>query len=341
MLRPDGSLRPGAVVWTGDRIEAVEELGPGPHPDRTLAPGFVDLQVNGYAALDVAGGSGDDLDALDRTLAAAGTTAWCPTLTSRPLDWYAGWFAAHQRRPVGELAIHLEGPFLSRAGAHRPDALRTPDATWIAALPGRVGLVTLAPELAGAPDAIAQLIRRSVVAALGHSEATYAEAVAAAERGATLVTHVFNAMPGLHHREPGLVGAALARDDLTPAVIGDGVHVHPAVLRLVLASGPAILVSDSVAWEQRGLVIQHGAARLPDGTIAGSVITLADAVRVAVDAGAGLTAALVAAAATPARIMGRSDLGVLAAGARADIVELDPELRVRAVWRGGEEARGR
>lgn len=341
VLRPDGSLRPGAVVWAGDRIQAVEDIPPGAHPDRTLIPGLIDLQVNGYADVDVATGSADALDALDHRLATAGTTAWCPTLTSRPLDWYAGWFADHPRPVAGEIGVHLEGPFIARPGAHRPEVLRAPDAGWIAELPSRVALVTLAPELPGAMAAIGQLSPHRVVA-LGHSEATFAQAQEAAGCGATLVTHVFNAMPGLHHREPGLVGAALARHGLTPAVIGDGVHVHAAILRLVLDSGPAVIVTDSVAWENRpALVVERGAARLHDGTLAGSVITAAEALRTAVGAGVGLADGLAALTATPARIMRRADLGIIAPGARADVVELDPALQVTRVWRGGQPVEGR
>lgn len=340
VLRPDGSLRPGVVVCSAGRVERVDEAAGAELPDRILAPGLVDLQVNGLGDVDVARSDGPALERLDRRLAEAGTTAWCPTLTSRPLDWYAGWFAGHPRPTPGEIGVHLEGPFISRAGAHRRDALQAPDAAWIDALPDRVRIVTLAPELPGGLDAIDRLTPARVVA-LGHSEADYACALEAAARGATLVTHVFNAMAGLHHREPGLVGAALARTGLTPAVIGDGVHVHPAVLRLVLAGGPAVLVSDSVASERTGLEVDAGAARLPDGTLAGSVITLADAVRVAVDAGVALPDALLAATATPAAIVGRPDLGRFAPGARADLVAFDPDLRVEGVWRNGEAVRGR
>lgn len=339
VLRPDGSLRPGVVVIAGGRIERVDDISGAGLPERTIAPGLIDLQVNGYGALDVASGSESDLDLLDRNLALAGTTSWCPTLTSRPLDWYEQWFLAHPDAPGGEIGVHLEGPFISRAGAHDPEVLRPPELEWLAGLPPRVRLVTLAPELPGALEAIEMLRDRAVVA-LGHSGASYERAVAAARQGAVLVTHVFNAMEPLRHRAPGLVGAALARDGLIPAVIGDGRHVHPSVLRLVLASGPAVLVSDSVAFDRYGLSVSGGAARLADGTIAGSVITLADAVRISVDAGMALAPVLVAATAAPARVMGRPDLGVIEAGARADLVALGPGLEIVGVWRAGRELAG-
>jgi N-acetylglucosamine-6-phosphate deacetylase len=335
VLRPDGTLGPGDVVLEGGHVAAVlDDPGPDP-PDRTLSPGLIDLQVNGLGQWDVAAG---DLAALGAALAAAGTTSWCPTLTSRPLPEYADWFAANPDAAPGELGVHLEGPFLSadRPGAHRVDALRPPDPAFVADVPGRVRLVTLAPELPGALDAVAALSARGVTVALGHSDATYEQAVAAADAGARLVTHVFNAMAPLHHRAPGLAGAALADDRLVPCVIGDGVHVHPAVLSVILRARPAVLVSDSVATS--GVRVEDGAARLPDGTLAGSVITLADAVRIAVGAGVPLNAALVAATRTPADAVGRFDIGRLRAGNRADVVVFDRDLRVTQVWVGGERS---
>jgi N-acetylglucosamine-6-phosphate deacetylase len=335
VLRPDGSLRPGAVVLEGGHVAAVlDDAGSHP-PDRTLSPGLIDLQVNGLGRWDVWNG---DLAPLGAALAAAGTTSFCPTLTSRPLPDYAAWFAANPDAAPGELGVHLEGPFLSphRAGAHRVEVLRPPDLAFLAKLPARVRLVTLAPELPGALEGVAALNARRVTVALGHSDAGYDEAVAAADAGAHLVTHVFNAMAPLHHRAPGLAGAALADDRLLPCVIGDGVHVHPAVLSLVLRAGPAVLVSDAAATA--GLRVEDGAARLPDGKLAGSVITLADAVRTTVGAGVPLGVALTAATRTPADAMGRPDLGRLVAGATADVVAFGPSLDVEQVWVGGELA---
>jgi N-acetylglucosamine-6-phosphate deacetylase len=311
-------------------ISSVVDGGGG--GESLVLPGLVDLQVNGYADVDVWSAGPAELDRLGSTLAAAGTTSWCPTLVSRPLAGYGAWFDAHPGPAVGEVGLHLEGPFLTRPGAHRPSWLRPPDAGWLAGLPPRVRIVTLAPEAAGGLEAVAALAGRGVVVSLGHSDATYEQALAAADRGARLVTHVFNVMAPLHHRSPGLPGAALTDPRLTPAVIGDGAHVHPAILRLVLAAGPAVLVSDSVAW---GTTVADGPLRLPDGTLAGSTITLADAVRVAVGAGVPVEAAAMAATATPARLLGLDDRGALAPGRRADVVRLDPALGVSGVWVGG------
>jgi N-acetylglucosamine-6-phosphate deacetylase len=332
VLRPDGSLGPGTVVIEGGQVADVLDDAGSEAPDRTLSPGLVDLQVNGLGDRDVAAG---DLAALGEALAAAGTTSWCPTLTSRPLPAYGEWLGAHPDPAPGEVGLHLEGPFLAaaRAGAHPRDVLRAPDRDFLASLPARVRIVTLAPELPGALEAIGLLRAAGVTVALGHSDASYEEAVAAAAAGASLVTHVFNAMAPLHHRSPGLAGAALADRRLVPAVIGDGVHVHPAVVALVLRSGPAVLVSDSVST--RGLRVEGGAARLADGTLAGSLVTLADAVRTAVAAGIPLALALTAATGVPADVIGRPDLGRLARGAPADIVAFGPSLEVEAVWVAG------
>lgn len=333
VLRPDGSLRAGTVTLDGPVVAAVEDPPAGePVPDLTVAPGLVDLQVNGLDDLDVWTSDPAALDRLGARLAAAGTTAWCPTLVSHPLGDYADWFAAHPHPAPGEVGVHLEGPFLSRPGAHRPELLGPPDLAWLAALPPRVRIVTLAPELPGAREAIATLAPGTVVS-IGHSEATYDEAVLAAAAGARLVTHVFNAMPPFGHRRPGVVGAALTDERLTPAVIGDGVHVHPAALALVLRTGRAVLVSDSVAAGH--LVVDGGAARLPDGTLAGSVVVLAEAVRVAA-AATDLATALLAATAHPAGVLGLADRGRLSPGTRADVVAFDADLRVVQVWAGGE-----
>jgi len=348
VLRPDGSLRPGVIVCDGPVIVAIADPDPDdPLPDVTLAPGLVDLQVNGYAGLDVATGTAADLAALGALLARRGTTAWCPTLTSRPLPEYGAWLEAHPAPAPGEIGLHLEGPFLTVAGAHRPEVLRPPDPGWVKALPPRVRLVTLAPELEGAEDAITELAGTGRLVSLGHSHADYATAAAAAAAGARMVTHTFNAMGPLHHRAPGLAGAALTDDRLTPAVIGDGVHLHPAVLKLVLCGGPAVLVSDSVASDGRPDAATAagagppegtlaGGARRPDGTLAGSLITLAEAVRVAVqDAGVPAGVALTAATMTPARLIGYEG-GELRPGGRADLVALDPDLALARVWIGGQ-----
>jgi len=354
VLTPEGLVDHAAVEVDGGLVVGVEPVD-GPVPERILAPGFVDLQVNGLDDVDVAE-AGERWPHLDRLLAAGGVTTWCPTLVTAPLEAYPARLeavAAAAERPGGGrpaiAGVHLEGPFLGgRPGAHPVDLLRPLDLDWLGALPDVVRLVTLAPELEGAPEAVRLLRRRGMAVSLGHSGATPEQVAACVEAGATLVTHVFNGMPPLHHRDPGLAGTALLDDRLTACVIGDGVHVSPAAVALVFRCKPAgrvALVSDAVAWrayEHAGtpIALVDGAARLPDGTLAGSAITLDAAVRTAVAGGVPLADALVAASPTPAGAIGCDDRGRLVPGARADLVALGPDLSVQATWVAGEQVHG-
>ena len=204
-------------------------------------------------------------------------------------------------------------------------------------------IVTLAPEADPDLAGTRMLAAAGVVVAIGHSTATYAEARAAADAGATLVTHLFNGMAPFHHRHPGLAGAALDDARLTPSLIADLVHVHPAALRLAIGAKRSVaLVTDAVAVGAGtvGDVVMEerdGAARLADGTLAGSVLTMDRAVRNVVDLGFSLVRAVEMASAVPAQILGSDDRGRLEPGRRADIVALDRvSLAVRAVWVGGE-----
>lgn len=344
MVTPGGVVSPGAVEIEDGRIVAVEP-GPAGAPDVTLVPGLVDLQVNGIGAVNVAAAEGDDWCTLDGHLVAQGVTAWCPTLVTARLDDYATpltRIAEAAARPGAVplvVGAHLEGPFLGGApGAHRRALLQPIDEQWLAALPGVVRLVTLAPELDRARGAVRALAGRGVLVALGHSTATYEDALAAADAGARLVTHCFNGMAPLHHRQPGLVGAALSDDRLTVSVIADLVHLHPAVLALVFrAKGPdrVVLVTDAVAWEDP---IEGDAPRLPDGTLAGSALTMDTAIaNVVRQAGVPLAAAVRAASTTPAALVGLDDRGRLEAGCRADVVALDGDLRVTSTWIAGTQ----
>ncbi|HVF32030.1 MAG TPA: N-acetylglucosamine-6-phosphate deacetylase [Acidimicrobiales bacterium] len=355
VVTPEGLLEPGEVVVDDGRIAAVRRTrGDGPVPDRVLSPGFVDLQVNGHDDVNCATADGDSWDRMDGLLLAQGVTAWCPTLVTAPLARFAspleriGAAMVSRRGDDGArpeiLGAHLEGPFLGGApGAHRREHIVPIDLEWLRWLPPVVKVVTLAPELDGAREAIRLLVDKGVLVALGHSTATYDEAVAGADAGARLVTHLFNGMGPLHHRAPGLVGAGLADGRLTPSLIADGVHVHPAALRAAArAKGPGdwILVTDAVAWRdgrleaggERRVSIVDGAPRLADGTIAGSALTMDAALRRAVhEAGVPLAEAVAAAASTPASLIGRPDVGRLAPGARADLVLLTGDLEVEEV----------
>jgi N-acetylglucosamine-6-phosphate deacetylase len=368
VVTPTGVLAPGLVEVDEGRITAVVPTT-GPVPERILAPGFVDLQVNGVEDVDVAAArTPADWDRLDELLAAQGTTTWLPTLVTAPLDAYAARLdriAEAAARPGSRPRIagaHLEGPFLGGAhGAHPSALVRAPDLGWLASLPPVVRLVTLGAEGDGAGEAIRALTARRTVVAVGHSSATLDQATAAIDAGARLVTHGYNAMSGLHHREPGLVGAFLTDDRVAVSLIADGVHVHPAAIDVAFRCKPdgrVVLVTDAVAWRvgpvgsigrtHDGLAGERAggagglAPRLPDGTLAGSSLTMDAAVGFVVQrVGVSLARAVRAAATTPAQLLGLHDRGALAAGRHADVVALDPtSLRATATWIGGHQVHG-
>jgi len=331
VVAADGLLARAEVVVEGGVITDVRPAR-GAVPDVVLAPGFVDLQVNGIGPVDVATASGPDWAALDAALLAQGVTTWCPTLTSAPraaLEDSLARVAAARRRPAARrpdiAGAHLEGPFLALPGAHRPDCVqRDVDLPWLEHLGGLVRVLTLAPELPGAAAAIARLSARGVLVALGHSACDAEVALEAAAAGARLVTHLGNAMGPSTPRAPGLVGAALADERLTVSLIADLVHSHPVFVRAAFAAkgaGGVALVTDAVA----ATAGTGQPPRLPDGRLAGSVLTVPRAVSNVVHHGAATLADAVASASTtPARLLGLGDRGVIAPGRRADLVALAP-----------------
>ena len=336
----------------------------GSLPDRIVAPGFIDLQVNGHDDVDVAVAEGAEWERLDELLLAQGVTAWCPTLVTAPRDSYPAALdrvAAAARRPGPRpviLGAHLEGPFLGALpGVHDPGLVSPIDLDWLGRLPPVVRVVTLGPELDGAAEAVALLAARDVLVAVGHSAAGYDRAREAADAGARLVTHLFNAMAPLHHREPGLVGAALSDPRLTPSLIVDLVHVHPAVVATAFRARQAlspdagdpgvVLVTDAVGWRSgrlggAGVRRRPGdVPRRPDGTLAGSCLTMDRAVANTVSAGIPAAHALAAASRVPAGLLGAHDRGRIDPGRRADLVVLGPDLTVEETWVGGALAWGR
>lgn len=343
------SASPAWIVIGNGRIVAT---GTGPPPadatdlgDALLAPGFVDIQVNGYGAVDFASAPVDEIVATIDEIVSGGCTACLPTICSAPLDAYPAMLdrlaTVRGARPESVLGVHLEGPFLGGApGAHPPHLLQNVDVAWLVALCDRFGdlvrLVTLAPEADPGFAGIAALRDRGVVVALGHSTVDLDGARAAAEAGAGIVTHLFNGMGPLHHRAPGLAGAALDDRRLVPSIIADGVHVHPMMLRLALHARPdAVLVTDAVGTAPP-LQLRDGAAYLPDGTLAGSTLAMARAVRNTAALGISPAAAVRCASGNAARVIGAPEYGRIAAGCRADLLALDPAtLEVRAVWHGG------
>jgi N-acetylglucosamine-6-phosphate deacetylase len=343
---PQGLVGPTELELAGDRIVALRPLADAPSLSGTLVPGFVDLQVNGIDAVDVAAAVGADWDVLDEALLAQGVTSWCPTLVSAPLDRYvaplARIAAAQTRTTI--LGAHLEGPFLgTRHGAH-PDAFVVPpDPTWVADLPSNVRLMTVGPESPGALDLIRALRDRDVVVAVGHTDAPPELVRAAVDAGATLFTHLWNASGSVGARSPGPIGAALVDGRLAVSLIADLAHVDATSLALTFAAKAEVaLVTDAVAWRSdwarsQAIEVVDGAPTLPDGTIAGSSLTMDRAVRNVAEL-VGLERAVQAASTTPARILGADDRGELAPGRRADVVVLDDVLAVRQTWVGGQSS---
>ncbi len=352
------------VVVTGEHIVAIERTaaGTGPALDATdllIAPGYVDLQINGGHGIDLWSDPGG-LWELARHLPRHGVTSFCPTIVSGPPDRIAAARRALADRPDdGEvraepLGLHLEGPMLAEArrGAHDRRHLRAPDpelvAGWTAE--GGVRLVTLAPELPGALEVVARLLIGGVTVSAGHTDATAEQAAVAEAAGVSMVTHLFNAMAPLHHREPGLLGHVLAGGELAAGLIVDGIHVDPTAVALAArALGPdrLVLVSDAVAtmglpsgthrFGDREIVSGPGGVTRPDGTLAGSNLTVDAAVRnLRSFAGCSAAEAVACAATNPARVVGADDeRGRLGPGLLADLVVLDDDLRVVAtVCRG-------
>lgn len=338
--------------WRTTRADAVVD-GAG----LVLTPGFIDIHTHGGggAAFD----DGADAIAVARDLHRThGTTRSVISLVTASIEHLSecvALIADLAERDHTILGSHLEGPFLEPAfrGAHTEALLRAPDADSISRLldagRGTIRQVTLAPERDGAMDAIGRLVAAGTAVAVGHTAATAAEARAAFDAGATLLTHAFNAMPGIHHRAPGPVVAAMSDARVTLELIADGVHVHPDVMTLAFAGAPGriALVSDAMAaagaadgvYTLGGLAVTvaDGTARLADsGAIAGSTLTQDAALRRIVEIGVPLPDAVAAVTAVPARAIGVEDrFGSLAVGRAADAVLLDGRLAVRTVWVDG------
>ena len=347
----DGRLVPGDVSVDGGAITAV---GLEPGGSRIAAPGFVDLQVNGFAGVDFLGADSDGFAAAGEALLETGVTAYLPTLITSGEDDLVRALRAIPSASTGPriLGAHLEGPFLSQArlGTHALAGRRDPDPLLLERLlaAGPVRLVTLAPELPGALGLIDLLHARGITVSLGHSDATALEANAAFDRGVRTVTHVFNAMRPLAHRDPGIVGAALVRPDVVIQAIVDGVHLDLDIVRLLwsVAAGRIALVTDAIAGAGLGdgtyalgeteIVVADDVVRREDGVLAGSALTMPQAVRNLVEIGVPLEDALAAASAVPARVLGRVDIGRLVPGGSADIVVFDDGLEVVQTIVGGE-----
>jgi N-acetylglucosamine-6-phosphate deacetylase len=370
----DGELRgPSALVIEGGLIVETVNGRPAAAPDHValdsgiLSPGLIDVQINGCLGVDFSEATEDEWLMISRALPAMGVTAFQPTFITAPIPvLVSGLRAFAAVRPVLDAAggahavgVHLEGPFLSPAKRGVHDAafmvqptpanldglLRDPEAT------AQISMITLAPELPGALEAIRLLTAAGIMVSLGHSDATGAQVHDAAMAGATMVTHIFNAQRGFGHREPGVAGQALAEPSLTIGLVADLEHVCAAACEVTLnaAAGRVAIVSDAVAMAgmppgssrlgPQRITVRAG-EQLPrngDGTIAGSVTFLDGAVRNLVGIGRDIAEVLNAATTVPADVLGRADIGRLAAGARADIVWWSDTLHPQRTWIDGRE----
>lgn len=353
-----GVLVDGTVIsWVGrgdaeaQFADEVIQLEPG----ELLAPGFIDLQVNGYGGHDAAEGR-EAIDAIAGALPATGVTAFLPTLISAPVRVgaeFAAAVGAAGGRGARVLGAHIEGPFINPSfrGAHDRACLSTPTEDQVEVIVrARPRLVTLAPELPGAFEAIRRLRRAGVVVSAGHTGADFEQGRRAIEAGIRFGTHVYNAMPPVHHRRPGIALALILDRRVTVGLIADGTHVHPSVCRQLLAvkGGSRIaLTTDQTAAAGTGpgafqlsgrRVVSDGVVvRLEDGTLAGSASTMDDLVgRVARLPGMNVERAVTLATAVPARVLGERQLGHIGLGACGDLVVLDQDLRVRLTMVDGE-----
>lgn len=367
LLLPEGEARDQRLLIVQGKIQAIAAHLDAPSNARYLdarrwivAPGFVDIHVHGAVGADTMDASQEALSRMAAFFARHGVTAFLPTTMTASDDAIQNALlavrVAQQRRPFGEriLGVHLEGPFIapSRAGAQPTTAIRLPSPEsyrlWLSQ--GVVQLITLAPEIEGCSALIAECVAQNISVALGHSEATFEQTLRAFDLGVNQLTHTFNAMRGLHHREPGPIGAALMRESVYLQVIADGVHVHPAMLRLLyrcFGADRLVVITDAMSATGVGdgvfklggqdVFVKGGVARLRDGALAGSTLTMDQAFRTMLSAtGCTLAEAARMCATTPARAIGLTHKGQIALGCDADLVLLDEHLSVKGVLVKGE-----
>jgi N-acetylglucosamine-6-phosphate deacetylase len=369
IVTPEGLLEERAVLVEGERIVAVDYTSRLPCPagarrmeaaGLSLAPGFIDLQINGAFGCDFTH-EPDTIWQAASLLPRYGVTSFLPTIVSSPHETVAAAQAVICACPppgfrgATPLGLHLEGPFINPAkrGAHNPAYLRLPDTVeaqnWT---PDRgIRLVTLAPELPGACEMSEMLAARGIVVSAGHSLAGYEEGIEGINAGITYGTHLFNAMSALDHREPGLVGALLGDGRVTVGLIADGIHLHHSMVALAWkAKDPhrISLVTDAMSalgmpdgtyrLGDQDVFVAGAAARLADGTLAGSVLTLDQAARNLVNfTGCSPSDAISTVTTVPASLLGMADSrGRIAPGSRADVILLDSDLRVVETLVAGE-----
>ncbi len=363
IVSPDGEARETTLTLAGG---AIQKVTPGRDPgadlktDGVIVPGFIEVQVNGAYGYDFTNDP-SSVTAVAAKLPETGVTAYMPTIITSNFETYPQRLRAvseaMQANPPGAriLGVHLEGPYMNpiRKGAHPQVHIRKIDVAEIRAWadPRVVRIVTLAPELEGAPDAIRALRQAGLVVSSGHSNATFAQAMAGFEAGINWGTHLYNAMSPFQHREPGLIGALLVAT-IPCGLIVDGIHSHPATVQLAWKSkgvNGIMLITD--AMQAMGMapgryilgdyatIVDETSARLEDGTLAGSILTMDQAVRnMMAFTGCSLADAVQMASTNPARLLGLERKGAIAPGYDADLTVLSPENEVTHTFVGGELA---
>ncbi|MGH3136407.1 MAG: N-acetylglucosamine-6-phosphate deacetylase [Gaiellaceae bacterium] len=327
VVQGDVEVADGAVVAVGLA---------SPNGRGIAVPGFVDLQVNGFAGVDFAHADDAGYRRAGEALFETGVTSYLPTFITAPEEELVASLREVPTSTDGAriLGVHLEGPFLSpeRLGAHPVGARRDPDLELLSRLldAGPIRLVTLAPELPGAHDLIRTLLARGITVSFGHSDATADEANTGFDLGVHTVTHLFNAMRPFHHRDPGIAGTALARENVVVQMILDGVHLAPETAGFVwrVARGRLALVTDFTA-------APYG--RTPEGVLAGSTAPMIEAVRNLHARGASFEEAALAASEIPARVVADPTAGRLEVGLSADVVVLTDGLEIERVLVAGED----
>jgi N-acetylglucosamine-6-phosphate deacetylase len=361
LITPLRTIEDAALILAGRQIAAVGRRGEVAAPagarqeefgDAVLTPGYVDLHVHGGGGFDLMRGDVEAIAGTARHLAQHGVTSFLATTVTAP--WKTTLEAVGRLARAGA-GLHLEGPFLSpkRRGVHAEEELLLPTRERLDQLcdraPGHIRMITVAPEIDGATALIAEANRRGICISMGHSDATLEEARAGAGAGARHVTHTFNAMRPLHQREPGLLGFALSEAELSAEIIADGIHVAPSLVKMFFrlkAPGKAVLVSDGISASGCGdgqfrlgglsVTVQGGYCRIA-GTLAGSVLTLDQAVRNAMEfGGLDLADAVRMATLNPAELVGLKQKGRLEPGMDADVLVMNARGELKAVFLGGE-----
>lgn len=351
----------GDIQIEDGRFKSITERGTPPQGCKLMLPGLVDIHLHGNSGVDFSDGDYDALVTMARFLARAGTTSFSPASMTLPEETlvkaYRTAVRLHEEEPEDCAVIRgitMEGPFLSekKKGAQAAEHLRLPDTEMFSriqtAADGMIRIACVAPELDGAKEYIRAVSKTGITVAAAHTDANYNEAAAGFDAGITYLTHLYNAMPPLLHREPGIIGAAAERENVTAELICDGIHIHPSAVRAafrLFGSERICLVSDAMAacgvqnkscmLGGQKVTVRDGKATLADGTIAGSVATLFDCVIKAISFSIPPEDVLRCATANPVRVLGANEVGNIAVGKRADFLMCGSDWTLEDVYLAG------